>query len=513
MATAVKPPCDDGTVLSASGDCVPARGPWVLIVTILGSSLAFIDGTVVNVALAAIQSALHATARDVQWVVEAYALFLAALLLAGGSLGDIYGRRKVFVTGILVFTAASAWCGFAGDITQLIVARGIQGVGAALLVPESLALIGASYPADQRGRAIGTWSGFTAITAAIGPVLGGWLIEHASWRWVFFINIPIAAVVVLLALWRVPESRNEKADRRLDWPGALLATAGLGAITSALLEPARGGLATGVSAFIGVAAVTGFLIVEMRTAAPMVPLSLFRSRDFSGANLLTLFLYAAMGGVLFFLPLNLIQVQHYSALQAGASLLPLIVLMFVLSRWSGGLVAKYGAKPPLIIGPLIVAAGFLLMSLPGVGGKYLATYFPAVAVLGLGMATSVAPLTTTVMGAAPQDRAGVASGINNAVSRMAGLLAIAVLGLILSIAFNRELTHSLDTLQVSAAERARLEAQRPKLAAAESNDPQVRRAIAGAFIAGFRLIVWLAAGLAVASSVTAAIMVESKRRS
>ena len=267
---------------AGEGAVATRNGTWVLVATILGSSMAFIDGTVVNVALPALQASLHATVSDVQWVVESYALLLAALLLLGGSLGDLYGRRKIFVLGVVLFAAASAWCGFAPSIGSLIVARGAQGIGAALLVPGSLALISASFADAERGRAIGTWSGFTAITASVGPVLGGWLVQHLSWRWVFFLNLPLAVVVVLVSLWRVPESRNEKACPGLDGWGATLATVGLGAVTYALIEGPGGGKGAWVWGAVGVCALAGFLVVEARSAAPMVSLGLFRSRDFSG---------------------------------------------------------------------------------------------------------------------------------------------------------------------------------------------------------------------------------------
>ena len=481
----------------------------MLATTILGSSMAFIDGTVVNVALPALQNALHASIADVQWVVEAYALMLAALLLVGG-------RRKVYVFGVAVFACASAWCGLARNIDMLIWARSIQGVGAALLVPGSLALITASFPEETRGQAIGTWSGFSAITTAIGPVIGGWLIEYATWRWVFFLNLPLALAVILLSA-KVPESRNEKASHHLDWPGALLATLGLGGVTYALIEwPARarhGEHLIAAVACLGVAALVGFVAVEHWSRAPMVSLTLFRSRNFTGANLLTLFLYASLGGLLFFFPMDLIQIQHYTATEAGAAFLPFIAIMFGLSRWAGGLVARYGPRLPLTIGPLVAACGIALFAITPQNGNYWTSFFPAVVVMGLGMAISVAPLTTTVMNAVPDTESGLASGVNNAVSRLASLLAVAAFGVVLVTVFNHSLDQHLSQLALSSNIRAQVDAARPQLAAAHSPDPMVQHAIAESFLSGYRAVIWIATGTAALSAITAWLLIEPRASS
>jgi EmrB/QacA subfamily drug resistance transporter len=481
----------------------PENGVWILAAAILGSSLAFIDGTVVNVALPALQADLQATLRQVQWVIEAYALALAALLLTGGSLGDLHGRRNIFLIGVAVFAVSSLMCGLAPGIGTLIAARGVQGIGGALLVPSSLALISASFPPETRGRAIGTWSGFSAITAAIGPVVGGWLIEHASWRYAFFLNLPIAAVLLIITAWRVPAAgTSQSRTRRLDWPGVALTSTGLGALVYGFIESAP------ISGAIGAILLIAFVFVEARSPAPMLPLTLFRSRAFTGANLLTLLLYTALSGMMFFLPLNLIQVQHYSTTEAGASMLPFVILMFSLSRWSGGLIQRYGHKLPLIVGPLVAAVGFALFARPGIGGSYWTTVFPAIAVLGFGMTISIAPLTTTVMSAVGQERAGIASGVNNAISRVAGLLAVAVFGLIIYQVFVGSLDKRLDALHLSAEARHHVEAERPKLAAIETPDPAARRAIDESFIDGYRVVLLISAGLAAASAAIAAVLID-----
>jgi EmrB/QacA subfamily drug resistance transporter len=505
MAIPVRSPCDESAILAATSDRITrGAGRWVLAAAILGSSMAFIDGTVVNVGLPAIQSALHATSAGMQWVIESYALTLAAGLLTGGSLGDLYGRRKVFAIGVLMFSVASIWCGLSRTIEELIAARGLQGVGAALLVPNSLALISGSFPEKERGRAIGTWSGFTAITAAIGPVLGGWLVQHGSWRWVFFINVPLAAIVLAITIRRVPEASKDGSPPILDWPGTLLTTGGLGAVVFGLIESAP------LVGSVGVVLLVAFVFVEARARHPMLPLSLFRSRTFAGANILTFLLYSSLASVFYFLPLNLIQVQGYSTTQAGAALLPFIVLMFLLSRWSGGLIQHYGARLPLVVGPLIAGVGFALLARARVADPYWTTIFPAMIVLGVGMATTVAPLTTVVMGAVDQRHAGLASGVNNAVSRVAGLLAVAAFGVVLSTVFGRELDRQMSELPPDVQQAVDL--QRAKLAGAETQDRRARRAIDDSFVSGYQCVAWGAVALTVASAICSAALVESRPR-
>src|ERR1700691_3393823 len=445
-------PCDEAAVRSESSGtpCRAESRKWILAATILGSSLAFIDSTVVNVALPALQASFHATVVQVQWVVESYGVFSGTLILVGGSLGDLFGRRLIFLLGVAIFALASLGCGLAPSTELLIIARSIQGIGAALLVPGSLAIISTSFDEKSRGQAIGTWSGFTAITTAVGPVLGGWLVEHASWRWAFFINLPIAASVMVISLWQVPESRRLTSGR-IDWIGALLAILGLGGLVYGLLESVNLGWTNRLvlgSLILGFGGLITFVLAEARVASPMVPLALFRSPTFSGANLLTLLLYAAVGIFFFLFPLNLIQVQQYSPTAAGSAILPLILPMFLLSRWAGGLVGRYGARGPLIIGPLIAAAGFGLFALPSIGNSYWTAFFPALLILGSGMTVTVAPLTTVVMNSVKEDRVGTASGINNAIARVAGVLAIAILGIVVVKAFSFHLNRSLASLSV-----------------------------------------------------------------
>lgn len=484
----------------------PATGRWVLVATILGSSMVFIEGSTVNVALPALQASLDASVVDAQWVVNAYMLFLASLLLLGGSLGDRFGRRRLFVVGTVLFSLASVACGLARDPDQLVAARAVQGVGGALLTPGSLAILNVHFRGAARGQAIGLWSGASALTTALGPLLGGWLIDTLSWRWVFFMIVPLGAATVAISLARVPESRDEAPAGRLDWPGAALATGGLGGLTFGLIEGQERGFDAPLvlaALAVGVGLLAGFVERERRARTPMMPLRLFRSSTFAGANVLTLLLYAAFSGALFFLPFNLIQVQGYSATAAGAAFLPTILLLALLSRAMGGLAVRTGARLLLVVGPLVCSVAFALLALPGVGGSYWTTFFPGLVVLGLGMAISVAPLTTTVMGAVPMQLSGVASGINNAVSRVAGLLAVAAFGIVALALFGPALDARLTGLELPPEARARIEAARSDLAGLqppegldEERARRVEEAVDAAFVRGFRGVAGAAAALA-----------------
>jgi len=517
VSTYLAQPCDEG-VVRAERTTSPApavAGRWVLAATILGSSMASIDGTVVNVALPYLQTDLKATVAGVQWVIEAYSLFLAALLLVGGSLGDRLGRRFVFLAGTVIFTAASIICGLAPGLSSLIAARSMQGMGAALLVPGSLSIISSVFPVAQRGRAIGTWAGFSAITTGLGPVAGGWLVQNVSWRAIFFLNVPLAMAVVLISLRWVPDTKDETTGGT-DWWGALLATVGLGGIVFGLIQATSGSpvwLVWGAGT-LGIASLVAFVLVEQRVPFPMMPLSLFRSRTFLGTNLLTLLLYGALGGVLFFVPFDLIRIQGYSATAAGAALLPFIVIMFTLSRWSGGLIDRYGARLPLMVGPALAGIGFGLFALPGIGGSYWTTFFPAIVVMALGMSVAVAPLTTAVMNAVDREHVGSASGINNAASRVAGLLAIAVFGIIAVAVFRLNLGHALRSLPLTASARQALLQQADKLTGlpvpphlSSIDAAMVHQAMATAFVGSFRVLMLIGGSLAVLSAAVAGLTI------
>ena len=421
-------PCETPEAHAAFGRA-PAGTRWVLPATILGSSLSFIDGSVVNVALPAMQASLEADLGTLQWVVNAYMLTLASLILLGGSAGDRFGRRRVFIVGLLGFTAASLACALAPSALWLIGARTVQGAAAALLTPTSLAIVGAAYSGDARGPAIGTWAAAAALTTALGPPLGGWLVDTSGWRSIFFINLPNGMAALAFAL-KLPAERGSEHAPPLDRRGTLLAILCLGALCYGLIalgesKPVEGAIAIAAAVPLGLL----FVRTEARASSPMMPLALFRDGDFSGANALTVLLYAALGGALFLLPFLLIQVHGYSALAAGAAFLPFSAIMGLGSRWSGGLVAQLGARLPLIVGPALTAAGYVALGFSGGNPSYWSGVLPGLLLVSIGMTIAVPPLTTTVLNAAPDENSGTASGINNAAARTGSLLAVAALGL------------------------------------------------------------------------------------
>ena len=405
-------------------------GRWVIVAAVLGSGIAFIDSTVVNVALPAISRELGGGLSGLQWTIDAYLLTLGSLIVFGGSLGDMYGRRKIFVAGLVSFTLASLLCGLAPTIPALIWARALQGVGGALLVPSSLAIISSAFHPEDRGTAIGAWSGLSGVSTAFGPFLGGYLVDSVSWRLVFLINLPLAAATIWLTVRHVPETKDPDAPARPDYAGAVATAAALGGLVFGLIEgPVRGFTSPAVLGGIalGVAAVASWPVIERRVAHPMVPLAVFRSRQFSGANLVTLLVYAALGGAMFLLGIHLQESLGYSALEAGAAFFPITILMLLLSPSAGKLSQRIGPRWPMTGGPMVMGVGLWLVALIEPGVSYWGTVFPAAMVLGLGLSLTVSPLTAAVLAAVEEAHAGVGSGINNAVARLAGLVAIAVL--------------------------------------------------------------------------------------
>ncbi|MCK5391744.1 MAG: MFS transporter [Deltaproteobacteria bacterium] len=480
-------------------------GRWVLLATILGSGMAFIDSTAMNVVIPVLQSELNATIPQVQWIMEAYALFMSSLMLLGGSLGDKFGRKRIFALGVVLFTGASIWCGLSPNTSQLIIARAFQGAGGALLIPGSLAIVNISFSDEHRGRAFGIWSGFTAITTTLGPILGGWLAQNLSWRYVFFINVPLALIVLGVLYWRIPESKKGNGDEKLDLWGSLLATLGLGCIVFGLIDSGNIGFGHPkvIIPFIaGGLFLLGFLFYESRTSSPMMPLNLFKSKTFSGGNFISLLFWAAWSGAIFFIPFNLIQLQGYSAVGVGLAFVPLVIVLFLFSPWAGGLVAKYGAKLLIIAGTILASIGFYLFTLPGIGGSYWTTFFPAITILGIGMAIIIPPVTTAVMGSVELKESGVASGINNTVGRIAGLLAIAAMGVFALSTFSRSLDYELDSIDLQQETRQYIDDQRIKILLIDipenvetETKTYIRGAIDRSFLASFRLMMLISAGL------------------
>jgi EmrB/QacA subfamily drug resistance transporter len=514
MATLLRSACDTGVIhgTAPAHACPRNAYPWVVGATILASSMVFIDGGAVNLALPVLQTELHATNVQMQWVIEAYALFLSALILTGGSLGDRLGRKRMFLWGIAGFTVASVLCAVVQNPDELIAARALQGIASALLTPGSLSILGASFDEAQRGKAIGAWSAFTTLASMAGPVVGGVIIQHASWRWIFLVNVPLALCSMAISMRWVTESKDTERSKGVDLVGATLATVGLGCVVYALIAAGASGWTPPllVLTAVGVALLVAFAVVEGHVKAPMMPLSLFRSRTFSAVNLQTLLLYAALGGVTFLLPFDFIWVQRYSPTVAGLAILPFIILVSLLSPLAGSLNAKIGARILLVCGAVLTAVSFVGLSLPGVGGSYWSTFFVPALILGLGMSMVVAPLTTTVMDAVSKDYFGVASGINNAVARAASLIAVATFGLVVAATFNTRLTTELERVAAPPAVIAAVNVQRQKLAAAQppQNTPpalreRIRLAIDESYVAGFRRAMLLGAALSLASALCA----------
>lgn len=502
---------------------MPPAANWVLAATILASSMAFIDGSALNVALPAIQAGLNASGALLLWIVNGYLLMLAALILVGGSLGDELGRKRIFMLGTAVFVFGSVLCGLTPNIEFLIAARVVQGIGGALMIPGSLAMISAFFPSGERGKAFGTWSAVTTIAVLAGPVLGGVLSDAGLWRGVFLINLPIGIVTLVLLYLKVPESRGEQATGQIDWLGALLATVSLAGLTYGFMSaPDRGFGAVDVAGTlaVGVLALVAFIVVEMKSAHPMMPLGLFKSRTFSGTNLLTLFLYGALNVGPLFLSLNLVQAQGYSLAIAGLAFIPFAIILTLMSRWAGGLIDRYGARLPLVVGPAVAGFGYLLMSFAGLtagASQYWTTFFPGVVVLGIGMGITVAPLTTAVMNAVETDLAGTASGINNAVARTAGVLAIAVVGAIALILFANALQAHTAGIAMPDAARQVLAGEAAQLGAAAvpPNMPPesagaVSNGIKQAFVDTFNVVMWICAALSWVAAAMAGVLVEKR---
>jgi EmrB/QacA subfamily drug resistance transporter len=509
-------PCDELIIRSTQSTtpCAKRQQSWILAACVLGSSMAFIDSSVVNVALPKMESDLATTLSAMTWVINAYTLCMSALLLIGGAAADQFGRRRIFIAGLGIFSLASIGCGLSPSVDVLILVRAMQGVGAALLIPCALAIIGATFDEKARGSAIGIWSGASAIASGGGPMLGGWLVDHASWRAIFLINPIIAVPTILIALRHVPESVDPDAKEGLDWTGAVLAFFGLGLIVYGLIAASDQGWSSPIvisSLVLGGVLLVSFVLAERRGPTPMMPLNVFMSLRFSGVNVLTLLLYGALGGTMFFLPFLLIQVHGYSATEAGAAFLPFTIVLALLSKWGGGLADRFGARGPLVVGPIIVAAGLLLLSAPGTDGPYWKTFLVPMLTLGFGMAITVAPLTTTVLNSVPQHQTGVASGINNAVAQIASLLMIAILGTVGIAMLNRSLDRHIVSSGASPevrriADNARRGFVMPGI---PPNTPeQAKRVaqdvIAAAFVDTIRNVMWIAAALALASSASAA---------
>jgi EmrB/QacA subfamily drug resistance transporter len=507
-----------------------SAGGWIMVSAILASSMAFIDGTALNVVLPSLQRSLQANGAELFWILNAYLLMLAALILIGGAMGDRLGRKKVFMSGIFIFIVGSAACGLSTSTVLLIICRIIQGAGGAFMIPGSLSLISSSIDEKERGKAIGTWSSITTVVTVGGPILGGALADAGLWRYIFFINVPLG-IAALLILWRkVAESREEGSGRSLDLPGAAAIASGLALLTFGCLRiPAVGWAHWSVLASLagGVVLLIAFVGIERRSRDPMMPLSLFANPMFSGVNALTFFLYAGLGAAMLFLSLNMVQVQGYSQLQAGLTFLPFTALLITLARFAGSLADRHGPRLLLIAGPATAGAGMLLLSFVGQtrgAADYWTSFFPGVLVFGLGMAMTVAPLTATVMGSAGQQFSGVASGVNNALSRIANVFANAIFGALAVLLFTAALERRVDGLPIGGEDRQEVRqavmAQAADLGNARvpamvkaADKPGVAKAYRDAFISVYAIILRISAGLAFVGALMAVRFVPSRRRS
>ena len=501
-----------------------AAGKWVMVSAILASSMAFIDSTALNVVLPSLQKSLNASGTDLFWILNAYLLMLASLMLIGGSLGDQLGRKKIFMTGILIFITGSAVCGFANSVIMLTCCRMLQGIGGALMIPGSLSLISSSIDKGEKGKAIGTWSAFTTVVTMGGPALGGALADAGLWRYIFFINIPLGIIAFLILFYKVQESRDEDSDHKIDYTGAVAIALSLALVTFGFLRipalglhnwQAYGPLLAGLLLF------ALFIIIEYSSKHPMMPLNLFTNLTFSGANLLTMFLYAALGAAMLFLSLNMVQVQGYSQLQSGLTFLPFTVLMISIARFAGSIADQYGPRLLLIAGPLVTGTGFLLLSLvkqTSGAAQYWVTFFPGIMVMGLGMSFTVAPLTTAVMGSVSDHLSGTASGVNNAVSRIAGVLTNAVFGALAVIFITSALDGPVKHLPVNNKSRQEIMAQAVNLGDAhvpkgnnQTNKQKIRIIYKEAFIAAYSRIMKIAAALAFTAGLMAVIFIRRQR--
>ena len=510
--------------ITSSSDITLASttGKWILASTILASSMAFIDSTALNVILPSLQQDLDAQGTDIFWILNAYLLMLASLILVGGSLGDKLGRKKVFMVGIIIFIVASCACGLSPSVTWLIIARAVQGVGGALMIPGSLSIISATFHQKEKGKAIGTWSAATTLVTVGGPILGGALGDAGLWRAIFYINVPLGIATLIVLARKVPESSDDHLSHRLDYAGAITIALGLALLTFGFLEIPELGWTWPVYASLagGLLMIGVFIAIEQRKNNPMVPLGMFRNKTFTGANVLTFFLYAALAATMLFLSLNLIQIQGYSQLQAGLTLLPFTILMASVARWVGGLVDRFGPRWFLICGPLAAGLGFILLGNVGMTegpSAYWTTYFPGILMFAAGMSFTVVPLTTTVMGAVDDQQAGTASGINNAMTRTASVFANAIVGALAIVLFSQILTQRTAEMDLSPPAKQAVMAQAtdlgnahvPEMVAA-ARQTEVQQAYDQSFVGAFSRIMWISAVLALISSLAAFFLIDNK---